>query len=61
MENRLRLLAGERGYTGGFVEHYLVPVVYPENLTATVGIALGIAVVAANCLVYAWALRRRRG
>ena len=61
MENRLRALAGDRGYTGGFVEHYLVPIVYPENLSATAGTALGIAVVATNCLVYAWALRRRRG
>ena len=61
MENRLRSLAGERGYTGGFVEHYLVPIVYPETLSATAGTALGIAVVATNCLVYAWALRRRRG
>jgi len=38
-----------------------VPIVYPENLSATAGTALGIAVVATNCLVYAWALRRRRG
>ena len=60
MENRLRAIAGERGYTGGFVEHYLVPIVYPETLSATAGTALGIAAVATNCLVYAWALRRRR-
>ncbi len=60
LENRLRALAGERGYAGGFVEKYLLPVVYPEPLSATAGNALAIAVVAANLVVYAWALRRRR-
>jgi hypothetical protein len=59
LENRLRALAGERGYTGGFVERYLVPVVYPEPLSAAAGNALAIAVVAANLVVYAWALRSR--
>jgi hypothetical protein len=60
LENRLRALGGVRGYAGGFVERYLVPIVYPEPLSAAAGNALAIAVVAANCLVYAWALRRRR-
>lgn len=59
LENRLRALAGERGYTGGFVERYLVPVVYPEPLSAAAGNALAIAVVVANLVVYAWALRSR--
>jgi len=59
LENRLRALGGERGYSGGFVERYLVPVVYPESLSPSVGNALAIAVVAVNVVAYAWALRRR--
>jgi hypothetical protein len=59
LENRLRALAGERGYGGGFVEHYVVPIVYPEGLTPAVGMALAVAVVAVNVAVYAWVLLRR--
>ena len=33
LENRLRALGGERGYAGGFIDHYLVPVIYPEPLS----------------------------
>jgi len=60
LENRLRALGGERGYEGGFIEHYLLPLVYPEPLTARMQMALGIAVAAGNVAVYAWALRRSR-
>lgn len=59
LENRLRALAGERGYPGGFVEHHLVRVVYPEAITPAVGSALALVVVAVNVAVYAWALRGR--
>lgn len=60
LENRLRAVGGERGYEGGFIEHYLLPLVYPEPLTARTQAALGIAVAAGNIAIYAWALRRRR-
>lgn len=60
LENHLRRLGGERGYAGGFVEHYLVPMVYPRGLTAGAQIVLGVAVAVLNLAVYAWALRRRR-
>ncbi len=33
LENHLRHLAGEAGYQGGFLEHYLVPILYPPGLT----------------------------
>ena len=58
LENRFRALAGGTGYAGGFVEHYLVPVVYPVPLPPAAGNALAAAVVVANGLTYAWALRR---
>jgi hypothetical protein len=40
------------------VEHYLVPIVYPAPLPPAAGNALAVAVVVANFLTYAWALRR---
>lgn len=53
LENRLRLLGGEAGYQGGFIEHYLLPVVYPEELTRGLQIALGLGVVVVNLAAYA--------
>ncbi len=60
LENRLRALGGERGYPGGFVEHYLVPIVYPDALTPRAQVVLGVLVAAANLAIYAWALRAAR-
>ena len=59
-ENRLRRLGGEAGYTGGFVEHYVLPVLYPAGLTREVQLVLGTLVVLFNLAVYAWVFRRRR-
>ena len=63
LENALRRRAGDAGYPGGFVEHYIVPVLYPAGLTHDVQVALGAIVVALNAAIYAVALvrRRRRG
>ncbi len=63
LENKLRIAAGEAGYTGGFIEHYILPVVYPADLTRGLQIALGVGVVVLNVSVYVAALllwRRRR-
>jgi hypothetical protein len=60
LENALRRAAGSQGYPGGFVEHYLVPVVYPASLSHEVQLVLAGAVVAANGLVYLAVFRRRR-
>ena len=60
LENAYRARAGEAGYAGGFIDHYLVPVIYPAGLTPQIQMALGIAVVALNVIVYAWAWRRWR-
>ena len=59
LENRLRRLAGEDGYAGGFIEHYLIPVLYPIGLTRELQIALGVSVVLVNVAVYGWILARR--
>jgi len=60
LENRLRALAGEAGYAQGFVEHYLLPLIYPQALTQGIQLALGVAVVAINALLYALWLHSRR-
>jgi Protein of Unknown function (DUF2784) len=52
LENWLRTQAGAAGYPGGFVERYLVPVLYPASLTRTVQILLGATVLVANLIAY---------
>lgn len=59
LENHLRKLGGEAGYAGGFVEHYVLPVLYPSGLTRGVQLALGIFVVVFNLVVYTLVWRRR--
>lgn len=61
LENRLRHAAGEQGYSGGFVEHYLMPLIYPEALTREVQWLLGAGVLLVNLLLYGgWLASRRR-
>jgi len=60
LENRLRLMAGEQGYPGGFIEHYLLALLYPDGLTRNVQLALGLLVLTVNVAIYAVAWRRFR-
>jgi hypothetical protein len=59
LENMLRARAGEAGYQGGFIDHYLMAVIYPAGLTPQVQVGLGIAVLVLNLAVYAILWRRR--
>lgn len=58
LENLLRAKAGEQGYSGGFIEHYLLPAIYPAGLTPRVQAVLGTAVLAVNLLAYGVLIRR---
>lgn len=58
LENRLRRAAGQEAYEGGFIEHYLVPLIYPSGLTPGLQLALGAGVVLINAAVY-WLVFRR--
>ena len=58
LENSLRARAGQQGYTGGFVEHYVLPVIYPKGLTAGVQVALGTLVLTVNLVAYSLLIRR---
>lgn len=60
LENALRQRAGDAGYAGGFVEHYLIPLVYPPGLAPEHQRWIGAFVVALNLALYAWAWRRAR-
>jgi len=53
LENWLRLHSGGTGYDVGFIEHYILPVIYPVNLTREVQIVLGSVVLAVNIAIYA--------
>ena len=60
LENRLRIAAGDAGYAGGFIEHYLLALIYPAGLTQDVQYVLAAIVVGVNALAYGWVWRRRR-
>src|SRR5919107_3520135 len=60
LENSLRRQAGEAGYSTGFVEHYLLPVLYPSALTRELQLLLGFLVIAVNLAIYVYVFRRRR-
>jgi hypothetical protein len=60
LENRLRRLGGEAGYQGGFIEHYLLPLIYPHDLSREVQIVLGVGVLVLNGLAYFLVLYRRK-
>jgi hypothetical protein len=60
LEQRFWRLAGETGYAGDFLEHYLASILYPTGLTRTVQVGLGSALLALNVALYGWALARRR-
>jgi len=59
-ENYFRSRAGESGYSQGFIEHYLLPVIYPAGLTQQIQFVLAGTVVVINVLAYGWLLHRLR-
>jgi hypothetical protein len=61
LENWLRAAGGSPGFSGEFIDHYVLPVVYPAGLTRGLQVVLGAAVVAVNAGVYGVLLVRRLG
>lgn len=59
LEQSLRLAAGQAGYRGGFVEHYLLPIIYPAGFTPQIQVVLGLIVLLLNGLIYTAILRQR--
>ena len=60
LENALRRRAGQAGYAGGFIEEYLLPVLYPIGLTRDTQQLLAAVVLAANAVAYGLVIARRR-
>ena len=58
LENWLRALGGEATYRSDFIAQYLLPVLYPEDLTRGLQLLLGTVVVVLNAAVYCWLWRR---
>lgn len=58
-ENRLRQLAGQDGYTESFIEHYILQIVYPPELTRDTQVTLGAIVIVVNLLIYGAIIYRR--
>ena len=57
-ENLLRHLAGQEGYGAGFIEHYIIALIYPAGLTPQIQLGLGALVLLINIAMYARLIRR---
>ncbi|MGH8657151.1 MAG: DUF2784 domain-containing protein [Gammaproteobacteria bacterium] len=60
LEQRLRTAAGEQAYAGGFIDHYLVAIIYPPGLNRMTQVGLGLLLLLGNILVYWSAFRRQQ-
>ena len=60
IEKGLRMRAGESAYSGDFVDHYVLPILYPVGLTRNAQLVLAGLVVVVNLTVYGILVRRRR-
>ncbi len=61
LENWLRVQGGERGYSGDFIARYLLPVLYPEGLSRSRQLLLGLFALVLNLALYGALLMKARG
>jgi hypothetical protein len=59
LENELRRRQGLSGYEGDFVAHYILLTLYPEGLTRTIQICLGLTAIVFNAIIYAFLWKRK--
>jgi uncharacterized protein DUF2784 len=52
LENWFLVRAGSTSYSGGFVAQYIMPVIYPIQLTRQTQILLALSVILLNVLIY---------
>ncbi|MEE9355737.1 MAG: DUF2784 domain-containing protein, partial [Methylococcaceae bacterium] len=57
-ENRFRGAANQNGYSGGFIDHYLIPIIYPNGLTDDIQTVLGGLVLVVNLLIYSFVVEK---
>jgi hypothetical protein len=60
LEIGLRVQAGETAYEGSFIQHYLMPIIYPGPMSREIIIGGAIVVVLWNVVIYAWIIYRSR-
>lgn len=61
IEDGFREAAGQQGYAGGFIDHYITPIVYPDGLTRETQLLFGLILVGVNIVLYgSWLARRQR-
>ena len=60
LENWLRQKGGYNIYREAFIEHYIMPLIYPSGYTRGFQILLGVLVIAINIVIYIWVYQRRR-
>jgi len=60
LENSFRARGGEAGYSGGFIEHYIQPLLYPAGLTRSTQVVLGSLALVLNLTAYAIVMSRMR-
>lgn len=60
LENSLRARAGVAQYSGGFIQHYIQPVLYPAGLTRGTQIVLGSLALIVNLAVYGAVIVRKK-
>ena len=59
LENYFRQAGNADSYEGGFIQHYLVPIIYPQGLTTGMQILLGVIVIVINLIIYYFVWRYR--
>jgi len=60
IENSFRIKSGEAGYSGGFIDHYILPTLYPGGLTRSTQLVLGSFALIVNLAAYGIVLSRSR-
>ncbi len=60
LENWLRLRGNATAYSGGFIDHYIMPILYPSGLTREIQIILGLAILVVNASIYGYMIVRNR-
>lgn len=61
LENSFRIQGGEAGYSDGFIQHYIQPLLYPAGLTSSTQVVLGSVALILNLTVYAVVIARKHG
>ena len=61
LENWLRAQGGKNSFNSDFIAQYLLPILYPGNLTRGLQLLLGTVVVVLNAAVYWWLWHRTQG